>query len=219
MRFSMVLLVACALTCTAREKKTIPNEAGNDSLDISADALLDKDQIKTALGAELPAGIIAVEVKIMPKGEAPISISRDDFVLLSHKDGQRSGPYSPSQIAGSATMVVRTQTTGGGVGGQNGGPTWGGIPGTMGRPRRMDGPGGGAGNTAGEESATASIEHDKDKKDNPLLKTLDAHMLQDKEISEPVTGLLYFPLEGKVKPKDLELIYKGPAGKLLVNFH
>jgi hypothetical protein len=44
-------------------------------------------------------------------------------------------------------------------------------------------------------------------------------MLQEKEISESVTGLLYFPLEGKVKPKDLELIYKGPAGKLLVNFH
>jgi hypothetical protein len=30
--------------------------------------------------------------------------------------------------------------------------------------------------------------------------------------------LLYFLIEGKVKPKDLTLIYKGPAGRIVAPF-
>ena len=43
-------------------------------------------------------------------------------------------------------------------------------------------------------------------------------MLPDKESLQPVSGLLYFPLDGKVKIKDLEMFYKGPAGKLSIEF-
>ena len=39
-----------------------------------------------------------------------------------------------------------------------------------------------------------------------------------KEITEPVSGLLYFQLEGKVKPKDLELYFKTSAGRLGLRF-
>jgi len=30
--------------------------------------------------------------------------------------------------------------------------------------------------------------------------------------------MLYFALEGKNKPKDLSLLYKGPAGRLVFDF-
>jgi hypothetical protein len=43
-------------------------------------------------------------------------------------------------------------------------------------------------------------------------------MLRDSETKDPVEGLLYFLLEGKNKPKDLGLIYKGAAGRLAMDF-
>ena len=54
--------------------------------------------------------------------------------------------------------------------------------------------------------------------ESPLQKILAAKMLPDKETKEPVEGLLYFLLEGKNKVKDLGLIYKGPAGRLAMDF-
>lgn len=213
-------VLAMSLAGIAKEKRIIPNEAGNDNVDISADPVLDKDQQKQLIGAELPDGIIAVKVKFAPKGETPLTVNRDDFLLLSHKDGQRSGPYSPTQIAGNGAMVIRRQTQAG-VSGDNNGPAWGGIPGTMGRPRRMPGGDGGSmgSNTAQVETASAEIKTDPKQKENPLVKMLEGKMLPEKDTASTVTGLLYFPLEGKVKPKDLELIYQGPAGRLYVNFH
>ena len=221
MRVTLLLCVA-GLICTAADKRPVTNEAGNENVDITANPLLTPEQIKAALGSELPPGIIAVEVKIVPKGDDPkVSVSRDDFILLSHKDGQRSGPYSPSQIAGSSVMTVSTQSRGGaGVARQSTGPVWGGIPGSGGRPRSIDGGESPiVGNTgSAETTTTATIKDEKGKKDNPLLKVLDEKMLPDKETTEPLTGLLYFPLEGKVKPKDLKLLYRGPAGRLSIEF-
>ena len=85
---------------------------------------------------------------------------------------------------------------------------------------RMGGPssGVGSGNIPGQEKAEASVQTDDKKPVNPLLKILDEKMLPDKEGIQPLTGLLYFPIEGKLKIKDLELIYKGPAGKLFIEF-
>ena len=180
----------------------------------------------TAIGGDMPKGIIAVELKIVPKADYKLLLNRDDFILLSHKDGQRSGPYAPSQIAGSAVMVIKS-TPGPGEGGlarQRTGPGWGGIPGTggSGRPRQMDDPngGGGIGNMSTTETKTSAEmkEGTEGTPPNPLLKLLEAKMLPDKEPNDPITGLLYFPLDGKVKLKDLELIYQGPAGRLYVDF-
>lgn len=220
MRFSSILLVIAVAACFAADKKSKPvGEAGNDNVDIYATPLLEKDQIKNAIGAELPAGIIVVQVRIVPKGEETLSVAKDDFQIISHKDGQRSGPFVPSQIAGSATLVVSTTSQGGGMGSQSNGPIWGGLPGTLGRPRQGPGNGGGIGNATTSETETSAKQGtDAKQKDNPLLAILDQKMLQDKETKEAVSGYLYFPLEGKQKLKDLELIYKGPAGRLIVPF-
>ena len=101
--------------------------------------------------------------------------------------------------------------------GQPNGPTWGGIPGTMGRPQRGPGNGGAVGNTAGTTQAEAKVEKG-DSKENPLLGVLKEKILPEKNITDPVSGLLYFPIEGKVKPKDLELYYRLQGSKLALRF-
>lgn len=224
MRATLLLLLVCsALVSGADKKKLVTNEAGNENVDINTKAIIDPAEINAAIGGEMPKGIIAVEVKIVPKADYKLSLNRDDFILLSHKDGQRSGPYAPSQIAGSAVMVIKTRTGPGegGVARQRTGPGWGGIPGTGGRPRQMDDPNGGSaiGNVNTTETKTsAEVKDNEGTPPNPLLKLLEAKMMPDKETNDPVTGLLYFPLDGKVKLKDLELIYQGPAGRLYVDF-
>ena len=54
--------------------------------------------------------------------------------------------------------------------------------------------------------------------ENPLLGVLTEKVLPEKEANGPVSGLLYFFLDGKHKPKDLELNYRGAAGKLSLRF-
>jgi len=75
------------------------------------------------------------------------------------------------------------------------------------------------GNSAGTDGGVEAKADDGAKeKDNPLLEILKAKQLPDKETLDPQEGLLYFPIEGKIKPKDLAVIYKGPAGKLVMEF-
>ena len=62
------------------------------------------------------------------------------------------------------------------------------------------------------------VKESHDDKENPLLAALNAKILPEKEITEPTSGLLFFQIVGKVKAKDLELRYKGPAGKMALRF-
>jgi hypothetical protein len=227
MRKATVLLCAVTVLAAAGSKEnpkllTASGGAENDHVELQATVVLDKDQIRSLVGAELPAGIAVVQIKAIPKGDGSLSIGRDDFTLVSHKDGQRSGPYAPSQIAGKDVLVVSQRTLdGGGTYRQNTGPTWGGIPGTMGRPRQLPG-GGGVGSAPSENTeAEAKVQTDETSKGkpNPLLDKLKSETLPDSvDTKEPVSGLLFFPLEGKQKAKDLELIYKGPGGHLFLPF-
>lgn len=97
------------------------------------------------------------------------------------------------------------------------GPVIGGYPGTGGRPRRLGGDGGAIGNAGSTETRAVMHSGTKEKPD-PLLDTLKEKVLPEKETSEPVSGLLYFLMEGKHKPKQLELLYKGAGGKLSLRF-
>jgi hypothetical protein len=186
----------------AADKKLPIEQNSNELVEISATVTLDKDQIKQELGSDFGGDIVRVTVR--PVSDKPIKVSLDDFLLVSGRDGQRAEPYTPSQIAGTDVLVVtRTepkQKGGFGVG-------LGGI---------MSGVGpGGADNTKTETKAEKG---DSDKP-NPLLATLKEKVLKEKEITEPISGFLYFQVVGKVKPKDLELHYKGPGGRLALRFH
>jgi hypothetical protein len=219
MRIFWVSVVSLSVALAADKKLPIETTS-NELVEITANALIDTDQIRQELGSTLSGGIIVVRVRVRPLSEKPVKIDRDDFVLLSDKDGQRSTPYAPSQIAGNSTLVVTQTGTRGSMAGAGNGPIWGGIPGTSGRPQRMPGNGGSVGGGPGAEGPLeAKVETGaKSDKENPLLAVLKEKVLPEKEVTDPVTGLLYFQIEGKVKPKDLELYYKTPAGKLALRF-
>ena len=221
MRLSLpCLTLSLPLIAFAAADKKLPIETtSNELVEITATPLIDKEQIKQELGSDLGGGIILVRVRVRPLGDKPFKIDRDDFNLLSDKDGQRSTPYSPSQIAGNSTLVVTSTGTRGAIGNQGNGPVWGGIPGLGGRPQQLPGNGTSMGNGPGQVATEAKVaEGQKSDKPNPLLAVLKEKILPEKQITEPVTGLLYFQMEGKVKPKDLELYYKTTAGRLGLRF-
>jgi hypothetical protein len=59
---------------------------------------------------------------------------------------------------------------------------------------------------------------EKKKGNDALLEVLKTKELPEKESNEPIEGLLYFPLDGKHKLKNLAVLYRGPAGKLDLEF-
>lgn len=180
---------------------------GNDIVDITATAFIDRADVTNLLGRDPGIDLIIVQVKVAPKADNKVQVWRDDFTLLSGRDGQRSQAMEPSQIAGrGALMVTQQGARRGGMMGQDRGPVFGGgIPGMGSR--------GGVGTSAGPAESKTSVQSTTDDKDNPLLAVLKEKTLPDKETNDPVSGLLYFLLDGKPpKVKDLSLIYKGAVG-------
>ena len=217
MSWKFLLTGAIAMSLWAGDKKPTPvAHYRNDEIEISAKAYADKAAIQELIGFDLGGWVVVVEVTVTPKTENTLKLTLDDFTLRTDKDGQRSQPYAPSQIAGKGALVVSQTGTRGGIMGDSGGPIWGGMGG--GRPERMGGDSGGFGNTAGESQNKSTMKSDTGEKDTELLPVLKKRVLPEGETVKPVSGLLYFPMEGKQKPKDLELQYKGPAGKFSMRF-
>jgi hypothetical protein len=217
MQFRLGLPLLCASLALGSADKALPiGQSSNDLVEIQA-SYLDKAQVKAELGADLE-GIVVVRMRVRPLSDKPVSISLDDFMLLDTYDGQKSGPYAPSQIAGNSTLAVGSQGTRGGFSGARNGPIWGGLGGGMGG--RLPGNGGGVGNTSSSTTeATSTVKSDDKSPPNPMLKVLKEKVLPEKDVTDPISGLLYFQIDGKVKPKDLELYYKTPSGKLSLRFH
>jgi len=213
------LLAALAPTfAIGADPKPLPGQAGNDDIELVGTPIVDRAEVTQAVGQDMGIGYVVVRMKVTPKTTKPLAIGPDDFTIISRKDGQRSVALAPGQIAGKGALIVkRAANQPGGAGTATNGPIWGGVgPVGMGRS---------GGNTPGADAPTdVRMEKDTDKdkadkdKDNPLLAALKAKCLPDKESLEPVEGLLYFPIDGKIKPKDLAVIYKGPAGRLTMEF-
>jgi hypothetical protein len=204
----LVILVATALDLSATKKVISPeSSAGNEEVDIVATITLAEDEVTQKLGADPGKGIVLLDVRVTPKTDKPIQVSPSDFILLAHDDGERSKPFEPSEIAGQGALVV-TNTADQKVKKTSSSIGLGGMV------------GGGGGASPGNPKAVAlSSKLDEKKQGNAaLLEALKAKELQQKEISEPLEGFLYFPLDGKHKLKDLAVLYRGPAGKLDLEF-
>ena len=208
-----IALLLATLTASAADKEYPLNRNSNELVDIQADLLFTPEEIRQAIGASIPGSdlggnYIGMRVTVRPVSDTPIKIWRDDFMLLSDKDGQRSTPFDPSQIAGSATMVIKLKP-GATVGtNMDKTPIWVGGP-IM---------GGGTSGSAPQPTAEAEVKEDDSKKDSPLLVALREKILPEKSVTEPTTGLLFFVIDGKVKPKNLELFYKTENGRLGIKF-
>lgn len=204
---TILFLLPVAMLIAAADKKLPIDETSNDVLDISVSAPLTKDEVKQELGADLGDDIVSIRLTARPVSDKPVQISLDDFTLISTKDGQRSQPYEPGQLAGSESLAVTPNgVRRGGLGDHR--PTFGIGLGIGGIGTGSDTP----------KTPDVKVQESRDAKENPLLAVLKAKTLPEKQITDPVTGLLFFQITGKIKAKDLELRYKGPAGTMALRF-
>jgi hypothetical protein len=185
-----LLITGLILSCLAisADLKSLPNQAGNGNIDLAGTVFIDSKDIQQVLGTTLGPGYIVVRIRVEPRMLNAIRISADDFALVSRKDGERSDALLPSQIGGAANLILKSKTTH---------------------------------SSAGVSSTSVNVVAADNKtapEESPSAKLLESKMLADTETKEPVEGLLYFLLEGKNKIKDLGLLYKGPAGRLAMDF-
>lgn len=205
--FSMIFLAGFALD--AGQKKVVSPEtsAGNEQMDIVATITLDENEVAQKIGADPGKGIVLLQVRVIPKSDKPVLVSPDDFILLSHDDGERSKPFDPAEIAGNGALIVSSTTQGT----QKKTSSMVGLGGMVG--------GGGGSSPGNSKPVTLSSKMDEKSKGNDkLLEALKAKQLQQAETTQPLEGFLYFPLDGKHKLKNLAVLYRGPAGKLNLEF-
>jgi hypothetical protein len=209
MRFSLLVtgILVFVTSLPAAKKVVSPNtSAGNEQVDIVATIFMTEDEVTQKLGMNPGKGIALLEIRVIPKTNDSVQISPDDFILLAHDDGERSKPFDPAQIAGQGSMVVssatdktKKQSSGFGFGGMIGG---------------------GSGSSPGNSKPTTlSTKMDtKSQGNDKLLDALKAKQFPQKDTNQPVEGYLYFPLDGKHKLKNMALLYRGPAGRLDLEF-
>jgi hypothetical protein len=197
----LAMVLAGALA-GGKNDSTKPAEARgeNESVVITATVYADSEAVKQVLGSDLDGHYIVVALQVAPRFGKEVVISRDDFMLKTDKDGERTTPFSPSQIAGRGALVV--SQTGGAA--HNNGPTWG-IGGAM------------VGGAPEPGATQARMNSGSKDKPNPMLKVLKDKELPEIKTDQPVSGLLYFPME-KQKIKELELRYNVPDDKIVMRF-
>lgn len=223
---SMLAAGAVLLAQKPAPKAELKGAASDRKAAIEAVAYLDREQMKAVLGQDPGESIVVVQVKFTPGEGEKINLMRDDFLLRSDRDGQKSRPMEPSQIAGTSVMVVSSRggTQGTGMSEERRIP-WG-VPGIptgsptgappMGLPVPGQSPNVGSA-TADTSEAQASIE-ERQVKTNPLLEALKSKILPEGELEQPASGLLYFQMEGKLRPKDLELVYRKAPPRISLRF-
>jgi len=202
------LLFATGLLLSAADKKT-PSKARGENLDMVLTVTLydDPSLVKELLGTDLEGHYIVADVKVEPKYGKDLVIDRDDFMLRTDKDGEKTTPFAPSQITGKDAVIVS----------QTKGPSAASPGMVLGGPLVLHG---GALATGSEAQAKPVAEGDKtapDKSEDPLKKLLADRILPETKTSDTVSGLLYFPME-KQKRKDLELDYGPRESRITLRF-
>jgi hypothetical protein len=218
-RILLAIAFAGALAARSHDiKKPAEARGENESVVITAKLYNTAESVKELLGSDLGGHYTVLAVEVTPRFGKEVVINHDDFVLKTDQNGEKSTPFAPSEIAGRGALVI--SSTGGGGGGvqqNNAGPIWGGIPGTSTRPHRVGGDGSTTGPPPDPEAAQAKTNSGAAEKENPILAVLKEKHLPETTTKQPVSGLLYFPLE-KQRPKDLELRYV-TDDKITMRFH
>ena len=91
----------------ANRKKPGRTRIENQSVEISATPILDREEIKELLGSDLDGHYVVMNVTVTPKFGKEIDVRRDDFMP---QDGQgrrsRRHPSSPARLPGKGALVV-----------------------------------------------------------------------------------------------------------------
>jgi hypothetical protein len=201
--------VASAPAIFAAKKVISPTtSAGNEDIDIVATISLTEEEVTQKLGIDPGKGIVILQVRVTPKTDKSVQVDPGDFILLAHNDGERTKPFEPSELAGDGALVVKNTadqktknktTSSVGFGGMAVG-------------------GGGASPGNSKPVSLSATMDTKNQGNRELVTALKAKELPAKDTTEPVEGYLYFSLDGKHKLKDLAVLYRGPAGRLDLEF-
>lgn len=184
----------------------------NDDMSVVVTLYIDPAGVNEVVGATMEPHYIVADVKLTPKPGKEVFVDRDDFLLRTDKDGEKTRPFAPNQIAGGGGLVVTRRSENGsaaGVGPSRRLP----IDSPWGRPDVVGGVGGAV--ESGKVDATMSPASAG--KEKPLLETLKARELPQGKTSAPVAGLLYFGME-KQKMKNLEVVYGGRQNRISLRF-
>src|ERR1035441_2807989 len=104
----LVLFLLPAFLLPAAPKKSVATARGeNEDLVLTVTLYIDPAGVKGIIGSDLDGHYIVADVKVQPKYGKEISIDRDDFQLRTDKDGEKTTPFAPSQIAGSGGLVLK----------------------------------------------------------------------------------------------------------------
>ena len=212
-KVKVVLFISGAATLIAAEPPRWVS-AELDDVEFSARLVRDVNEIQSRLGDDLDQDFILVELQVRPLYNSEVILRRDDFLLRSYRNNERSYAQSPDRIAGEAVLVLGEGGTAGGVFEQNqpvfgGGLPGSGLPGVY--PRT--GVGGGVGGGVSLPSATET-----QRQTGTLADRLAAIELPIGPTREPVSGFLFFQVNPKHKIKHLVLNYDGSAGECKIPF-
>jgi hypothetical protein len=176
-------------------------------VDIVATISLAEEEVTQKIGADPGKGIVLLQVRVIPKTDKSVQVSPDDFILLAHDDGERNTPFDPAQIASDGALVVKNTAD---KSAKKTSPTIG-FGGMV---------AGGGGSSPGNSKPVVlgGSMDSKNKGNKTLLEALQAKQLKSVDTDQPVEGYLYFSLDGKHKLKNLAVLYRGPAGKLDMEF-
>ena len=206
LRICTFLLTCCLpLLCLAKDKKAV-NEISTDSVALTGKAYIDPEAIKQLLGYDLGGHYVVIQMTVTPKGDKPLNVQLTDFQMFCEGDGDRSQPQTAAEIAAADSLVLKRGQSGIGSLGEEAGTSWSGV-----------GFGGRSSKKKKEDDTPPSAKMKKGTGDSALKTVLTEKALPEKETTQPVSGLLYFPLEKK-KLKDLVLFYTTPTGKLRLYF-
>ena len=181
--------VALVLAAMAASAANPPTGHAADDT-VEVNALfLDAAAVQQATGSDFKSTYTVIEVTVIPKSDKPFEVQPDDFLLRIGSDSESSGPMAASQVYGAGGGLV-LHSAQETIGISRTDPGYNSI-------------------SVMRDSSTASADQ---------IKALQSKMLPAKTTSSPVTGLLFFPI-AKKKPRDLDLVYATPVGKLHISFH
>ena len=187
MKLTVLFAILLCSALYASDKKSPQGHGEDDSVAVTA-TLLSPEQLRDAVGSDFDNNYMVLEVQLTPKGGKPYLVHLDDFILRSEQSGEHSTPFaSAGQIAGAGALLVTR--------------TYSDKP-NPDSPRVVTG---------------TKVQMKDDEKADPAHDALKKKMLAEKTVTEPVSGLLFFPLS-KEKSKNLILSYKTPQSHMRLSF-
>jgi hypothetical protein len=180
----------------------------------------DPQQIQALLGNDLDKEFMLIELEVKPYYGTKLKLNRNDFLLRSRADNDKSNAQSPSLIAGAGVFSVETHKTGGGgVFGQSNDPLIiGGAPGTGTTPTRIDRVPNtiGGGGTSEAETTVKQTESKAPETLKDRLANLELPLQEEKD--QDLHGYLYFQVDPKTKLKHIVFYYDGVYGEFQAQF-